>query len=157
MIDGKCSIITIQLENAVLRLKEMIQQNFGYPIAEQRLVFKGKNLENLRKLCEYNIEEYSTIHFCLKLLGGLKFYLYYHSKEQKDTQRTTLNYNESGLISDLKKKISLKYLTPLNNILIYCQIKDRIVVLPENQSLKTLKDVILFLEPSIFFLFIFLK
>ena len=55
---------TIKYAKLLIKLKE------GIPIEQQRLVFKGKQLEDNRTLEYYDIEKYSTLHLILRLIGG---------------------------------------------------------------------------------------
>ncbi len=52
------------------RLKVIIQLKTGLATAQQRLFFKGKELEDLRSLVDYNIRGGMTVLLGLRLRGG---------------------------------------------------------------------------------------
>uniref|UniRef100_A0A671UZH3 Ubiquitin-like domain-containing protein n=1 Tax=Sparus aurata TaxID=8175 RepID=A0A671UZH3_SPAAU len=54
----------------VLQLKTKIREREGIPEDQLRLVFAGQQLEDGRRLSDYNIEKDPTIHRIIKLRGG---------------------------------------------------------------------------------------
>jgi len=54
---GKTTTIDAEARSTVLFIKEMIERKENIPVARQRLVFEGKQLEDGSTLADYNIEE----------------------------------------------------------------------------------------------------
>ena len=60
----------INLSDDIETLKSLIYASEGIPRDQQRLIFSGRQLEDGRKLFEYNIKSESVLHLVLRLRGG---------------------------------------------------------------------------------------
>ena len=67
---GKNVVLDVDQLDNVYSIKQKIRNKEGVPEKEQRLIYGGKQLEDDKILKDYNIQEHSTIHLALRLLGG---------------------------------------------------------------------------------------
>ncbi|KAL3084225.1 hypothetical protein niasHS_009713 [Heterodera schachtii] len=68
-LTGKKHILNVHPSNTIAKCKAKIQNITGVPIDQQRLIFKGKQLEYGRTLEDYNIENGDQIHLVLRQCG----------------------------------------------------------------------------------------
>ena len=70
-LSGKMMTVNVEPSDSVEDLKAKVKDKTAIPVAEQRLVWAGKELENGRTLSDYNLPKGSTVHLVLRLRGGL--------------------------------------------------------------------------------------
>lgn len=70
-LKGKTTTLNLEAPSTIGNVKAIIQNNEGTPRVLQRLIFKGKQLEDGRTLPNYNIKKQGTLHLLRRLRGGM--------------------------------------------------------------------------------------
>ena len=70
-LTGKTITLEVNSGMDVGTLKELVQDIEGIPPDQQRLIFRGMQLEDHRFLPDYNISKEDTLHLVLRLRGGM--------------------------------------------------------------------------------------
>ena len=69
VITGATDAFEADLDWPVWCLKKCIEDKERIPANQQRLIYSGKQLEDLRPLRAYDVEKDSTLHLVLRLSG----------------------------------------------------------------------------------------
>ena len=69
-LTGKTITLDVDKFRSILAVKDQIHAIEGIPPAQQRLIFASKQLEDNKKLHEYNVQAESTVHLVLRLTSG---------------------------------------------------------------------------------------
>ena len=70
-LTGKTTTVKIKLSLTVEHLKSIVQVKEGVPPDQQRLIYRGRPLEDGRTLADYNVKnDYCTLHLVQRLCGG---------------------------------------------------------------------------------------
>lgn len=70
-LTGVTITIPIQMTDTVQLLKQLIEEQTGVDADQMRLIFCGKQLQDDKRLSEYKIEDWSTLHMLLRMRGGM--------------------------------------------------------------------------------------
>ena len=75
MLDGSIITPEISCQTTILEIKEMIRQKYKtlqkISVDEQRLLFSGEQLNDIKIAGMYNITREANINLCLRMRGGM--------------------------------------------------------------------------------------
>ena len=99
--------LEVERESLVEDVKAMIEEKAGIPSNHYVLLFAGKELNNKKALCDYNINPESTFHLLFK-------HFWIHVKLNKESRSKIImirNVNYITTVGDIKAEINLGLIT----------------------------------------------
>lgn len=69
-LTGRTLTVNCSLQDPIELFKLRVRCVEGIPCDQQRILFGGRQLEDGRRLMDYNVREDSTLHFVLRIRGG---------------------------------------------------------------------------------------
>eukprot|EP00638_Chattonella_subsalsa_P004244 CAMPEP_0117758726 /NCGR_PEP_ID=MMETSP0947-20121206/15575_1 /TAXON_ID=44440 /ORGANISM="Chattonella subsalsa, Strain CCMP2191" /LENGTH=77 /DNA_ID=CAMNT_0005579019 /DNA_START=131 /DNA_END=364 /DNA_ORIENTATION=+ len=69
-LTGRKQSFNFEPDNAVLMVKQALQEKEGIQVDQIRLIYSGKQLADDKSLSHYNVAAGGTIHMVLQLRGG---------------------------------------------------------------------------------------
>eukprot|EP00770_Monocercomonoides_exilis_P007655 MONOS_7616.1-p1 / transcript=MONOS_7616.1 / gene=MONOS_7616 / organism=Monocercomonoides_exilis_PA203 / gene_product=polyubiquitin / transcript_product=polyubiquitin / location=Mono_scaffold00265:16239-20772(-) / protein_length=1285 / sequence_SO=supercontig / SO=protein_coding / is_pseudo=false len=87
-------------ETRVRDIKQMVAEKERIPVEHQRLVWGGKELMDERCLEEYSMEDRSTVHLLLKLMGGFNIRVMH-----LDGRAVNVEVDGAESVEDVKQKV----------------------------------------------------
>lgn len=103
-LTGRTLTLNVDSSDTVKAVKRNIQANAGgFPIDEQRLIFKGVELEDGNTLADYAVVKESTVNLVLRLKKYMQVFV-----KTLDGRTITLDVERTDTIAAVKRKIQNK-------------------------------------------------
>lgn len=63
--------IEVEPSDKIVQVKEKLEERDGIPVAQQRLIFQGKQLNDEKTVASYKLQSGTMVHMVVALRGGL--------------------------------------------------------------------------------------